>query len=90
MGGVPKNGHPITLNGNICIMCGIMKFGVASVAEAELGALFMNSKDARVIRLILAEMRHRQHPTPIHYDTKTSTGTANGTMKKHRSRSMEM
>ena len=71
-------------------MCGIMKFVVASAAEAELGALFMNSKDAKVIRLILTEMGHYQPATPIHCDNKTAAGIANDTVKKHRSRSMEM
>ena len=82
MGGVPKNGQPITLNGNIFIMCGIMKYVVASAAEAKLGALFMNSKDAKVIRLILTEMGHYQPPTPIHCDNKTAAGIANDTVKK--------
>ena len=67
-----------------------MKFVVASAAEAELGALFMNSKDAKVIRLILTEMGHYQPPTPIHCDNKTAAGIANDTVKKHRSRLMEI
>jgi len=50
----------------------------------------MNSKDAKIIRLILEEMGHPQPPTPIHCDNKTAAGIANDTVKKHRSRSMEM
>ena len=49
MGGVPQKGWYITLNGKNIILCGIMKFVVASAAEAELGTLFMNSKDAKII-----------------------------------------
>jgi hypothetical protein len=59
-----------------------MKFVVASAAEAELGALFMNSKDAKIIRFVLEEMGHKQPPTPIHCDNKTAAGIANDSVKK--------
>ena len=49
MGGVPQKGWYTTPNGINFILFGIMKFVVASAAEAELGALFMNSKDAKII-----------------------------------------
>jgi hypothetical protein len=81
MGGVPGNWHPITLNGNMCIMCGMMKFEVAFAVETEVCALFMNSKDTKVIRLILAEMEHTQPPTPIHCGNKTAACIANDTVK---------
>ena len=45
MGSVPVNGRPIKLNGVIFIMCGILKCVVASAAEAELAALFINAKE---------------------------------------------
>ena len=35
-------------------------------------------------------MRHPQPATPVHRDKKTATGIVNDTVKKHRSRSMEM
>ena len=41
MGLVPKENKPIPINHNIYVLCGILKFVVASAAEAELGALFM-------------------------------------------------
>ena len=90
MGESPQDGKPITLNGNIFVVCGMLKFVAASAAEAELGALFVNGKETKIIRLILEEMGHAQPPTPIHCDNKTATGIANDTVKKHRSRSMEM
>ena len=62
----------------------------SSAAEAELGALFMNVKEGRTIMLTLAELGHPQTLTPIHCDNATATGIANGTIKKQRSRSMEM
>ena len=53
MGSVPVNGKPIKLNGAIFIMCGILKFVVASAAEAELAALFINAKEGKIIRMTL-------------------------------------
>ena len=64
MGSVPVNGRPIKLNGAIFIMCGILKFVVASAAEAELAALFINAKEGKIIRMTLEEMGHKQHLHP--------------------------
>ena len=83
-------GKPIQLNGNILVVSSVLRFVVSSAAEAELGALFHNGKEAKILRLTLQELGHPQHPTPIHCDNKTATGIANDTVKKHRSRSMEM
>ena len=71
-------------------MCDILKFVVASAAEDELGALFLNCKEGRIMRLTLQKMGHPQPATPIHCDNMTATGIANDTIKKQRSRSMEM
>ena len=90
MGDVPQDGKPISLNGNIFEVCGILKFVSASAAEAKLVALFINGKEIKIIRLILEEMGHPPPPTPVHCDNKTATGIANDTVKKHRSRLMEM
>ena len=49
MGGVPEDGKPILLNGNIFIVCSMLKFVVASAAEAKLGALFTNDKETKII-----------------------------------------
>ena len=70
--------------------CKILKFVAASAAEAELGALFMNVKQGRIMRLTLEEMGHPQPPTPINVDNSTAVGIVNGTVKRQRSRSMEM
>ena len=71
-------------------MCGILKFVVASAAEAELGALFINCKEGIIMRLTLQEMGHPQPATPIHCDNMMVTGIENDTIKKQRSPSMEM
>ena len=62
----------------------------ASAAEVELGALFLNAQEARIIRLILLELGHPQPPTPIHVDNTTTVGMLNSTIKRQRSRAMEM
>ena len=90
MGSVPVNGKPIKLNGAIFIMCGSLNFFVASAAEAELAALFINAKEGKIIIMILEEMGHRQPPTPVHCDNITATGIVNDTVTKQQSKSMEM
>ena len=44
LGSLPTNGKPIQLNGNIMITCKIVKLVASSAAEAEPGALFVNTK----------------------------------------------
>ena len=89
LGSIPRDGHPIKLNGNVAITCAILKRVAASAAEAELGALFVNVQDAKVIRLILEELGHRQPPIPVHIDNTTCVGIVNNTIKRQKSRSME-
>jgi hypothetical protein len=68
----------------------ILKFVVASAAEAELGALFHNCQDGIIFRQTLTDMCHPQPKTPVHCDNATAVGIANNTVKRQRSRLMEM
>eukprot|EP00804_Cyclotella_cryptica_P025569 CCRYP_002814-RC/>CCRYP_002814-RC protein AED:0.45 eAED:0.45 QI:0/-1/0/1/-1/0/1/0/106 len=43
-----------------------------------------------MLRLVLQELGHVQPPTPTHCDNERATGITNDTVKKQRSRSMEM
>ena len=90
MGSVPAYNKPIKINGAIHIHAGICPNVVASAAEAELGALFYNCQNGKIHRLTLEELGHTQPPTPIHCDNETAVGIANNTVKKQRSRAMEM
>ena len=81
---------PIKLNGAFFTSCAILRFLIASAAEAKLGALFLNCKQATIFWLTLEEMRHPQPPMPIHCDNSTVVGIANNTTKRQRSRSMAM
>jgi hypothetical protein len=68
----------------------ILKFVVASAAEAELGALFHNCQDGIIFRQTLADMGHPQPKTPVHCNNATAVGIANNTVKWQQSKSMEM
>ena len=50
---VPQKGKNIKMNGNIIDACSILCIVVCSAAEAELGALFLNIKEGKVLRLAL-------------------------------------
>ena len=90
LGWLPKDGEPIQVNGAIFTLCNVLKWVVASAAEAELGALFLNCKEGKIIRTILTELGHPQPPTPVHCDNATAVGIANNTTKRQKSKSMEM
>jgi hypothetical protein len=60
------------------------------VAEAELGALFLNAQEAKAMQLVLEELGHPQPPTPIHIDNTTTVGIVNNTIKQQCSQAMEM
>jgi hypothetical protein len=46
------------INGNVHVSCAIMKVLVSSAAEAELGALFHNGKEAAWLQTTLIYMGH--------------------------------
>eukprot|EP00804_Cyclotella_cryptica_P027666 CCRYP_010273-RA/>CCRYP_010273-RA protein AED:0.51 eAED:0.57 QI:0/0/0/1/0/0/2/0/207 len=79
--------NPFFLNGAIHVLCTILRFVAASVTEAEVGALFLNAKEAKIVRLTLEELGHPQPPTPI---LSTTVGIVNNAIKRQKSRSMEM
>jgi hypothetical protein len=68
----------------------ILKFVVASAAKDKLGALFHNCQDGIIFRQTLADMGHPQPKTPVHCDNATVVGIGNNTIKRQRTRSMEM
>ncbi len=55
-----------------------------------MGALYHNCQTGIIFRLTLADMGHPQPKTPVHCDNATAVGIANNTIKRQRSRSMEM
>jgi hypothetical protein len=81
---------PPTSNGPLHITCQIMRNVLASAAEAEIGALFLNGQEALPIRVTLAELGHPQPPTPMQTDNSTAAGFANDTIKQKRSKAIDM
>ena len=63
---------------------------MASAAEAELGTLFLNCKEAVPIRITLEEMGHSQRPTPVQVDDSTMLCIATRTIKQCKSKEMDM
>ena len=74
------------MNGAILVNANVIKHVMSSAAEAELGGLFFNMKDAVPIRAALEEMGHPQPPTAIVVDNSTASGIANKTVKQRRSK----
>ncbi len=87
MGWVPKDGAPIRINGAFHVSTNVIRFVVASAAEAELGALFHNCQTGIIFRSILEDMGHPQPRTPVHCDNAAAVSIANQTVKRQRSRS---
>jgi hypothetical protein len=77
LGSIPRDKSPIIINGAIHITCTILELVAASAAEAELGALFLNAQEAKVLLPILEELGHPQPPIPIHIDNTTTVVIVN-------------
>ena len=68
-------------NGPVHVVSKILKNVMSSAAEAEIGASFLNAKEATMIRTCLEEMGHPQPPTPIAVDNTTAVGFIQNKMK---------
>jgi hypothetical protein len=82
MGWMPKNGEPVKLNGEFYTSSSIMKFVVASAAEAKLDALFHNCQTGMIFRQTLKDLGHPQPKMPVHCDNATAVGIAGNTVKR--------
>jgi hypothetical protein len=64
---------------------------MASAAKAELGALYLNTKEAVYLRQIFIEMGHLQAQSPIQTDNTTAKEvTKKSTAKTHQSNGYEI
>ncbi len=61
-----------------------------SAAEAELGALYINAKEAAYIQQILSKMGHPQPTTPIQTDNLTVEGVINNKIQPKRTKAMDI
>jgi hypothetical protein len=77
-------------NGAILTNATIIKNVMSSAAEAEIGALYLNAREAVYLRQILIEMGHPQPPTPIQTDNTTAEGVINHKIQPKRTKAMDM
>jgi hypothetical protein len=77
-------------NGAVLTIAQIIDAVMSSAAEAELGALFINAREAVHMRRVLTEMGHPQPPTPIQTDNSTAEGVINSRVRPKRTKAMDM
>ena len=82
--------QPEIINGSILALSTIILAVVASVAEAEYAALFLAAQEAVNLRNILHDLGYTQSPTNILCDNACAVGLATNTVKKRRSKSIDM
>jgi hypothetical protein len=63
---------------------------VSAVSEAEYAAIFLNARKATVLRQTLKDLGYPQPPTPMSVDNKCAQGLANDTVKRRRSKAIDM
>jgi hypothetical protein len=80
----PPNNGAIWTNATIIIAV------MSSAAEAELGAIYLNEREAVHLRQILEEMKHPQPKTPIQTDNTTAEGVINNKIQPKRTKAMDM
>ena len=77
-------------NGVVLTVSQIIKAVMSSAAEAELGALFINCREAIPARHALKIMGHKQPPTPVQTDNTTALGVVNKNIASKRLKPMDM
>ena len=77
-------------NGAILNISQIIKAVMSSAAEAELGALYINTREAVPLRHLLGEMGHKQPPTPIQTNNSTALGVVTNNIQPRRTKAMDM
>ncbi len=87
---VPQRWWPYKIEWRIFTLCTILHFVVASTAEAELGALFLNCKEGMIFWLTFKELGPPQPKTPINCNNVIPVGIANKTVKHQKSHLIEM
>lgn len=63
---------------------------MASAAETEVAALFMNAQEAVPMRMALEDLGHKQPATPLKTDNSTATRIVNNTIKQKTSKAIDM
>jgi len=87
--GMRNDQRPIN-NGAVLNPTHILKHVASSAADAEIGAAFINCKEAIPIRITLGEMGHAQQPTPVTLDNTTAVAFVNKQLKQRRTKAIDM
>ena len=78
------------INGPLHAVCNILRNVVASLAEVEVGGLFVNVQKATIFRTTLEELYHPQPTIPIKTDNSATVGIANKTICQCKPKSTEI
>ena len=68
----------------------IINAGISSEAEAELGALYTDDREAVSMCMLLNEMGHTQLKTPMQNDNFTAMGVVTNKIQPKRTKVMDM
>jgi hypothetical protein len=77
-------------NGAILTVATIINAVMSSAAEAELGALYLNTKKTAYLQQILAKMSHPQPWTPIQTNNSTAEGVIHHKIQPKQTKAMDM
>jgi hypothetical protein len=88
--GSNKDNTTRLINGNFLIISTIIKHGILSTAEAEIGSIYLNAKESTVLRTTLQEMGHPQLPAPLQTDNTTIACYNKDTIKQKQTRATEV
>ena len=78
------------INSPIFTLSKILSNFMASAAEAEIDATFINGQEDIPIRTTLAKLVHAQPPTPLCVDNSTASGFSNDAMKQKISKAIDI
>ena len=77
-------------NGAVLNIAQIIKSVMTSAAEAEMGALYINTREAIPMRITLEEMGHRQPPTPMQTDNTIALAVITKNIRRKQSKAWDM
>ena len=77
-------------NGAVLNVAKVIAMVISSALKAELGAIFMNAREAVYLQRILTKMGHLQPKIPIQMDNSTAEGVINSKIQPKHTKSMDM
>jgi hypothetical protein len=77
-------------NGAVLNISKILKAVMSHAAEAKLGAMYINAREAIPMRHLLEKMGHKQPPTPIQTDNSTALSVVTNNIQPRRTKAMDM